>query len=217
MATRAMAKAEQDIGAALDGFLQRLIDGSLPNALTVNNADALKQEVSRLKREEVGERFRTAVESAGPLTQWADEFKQEFSAHMASVRELNTLAERVRPTVLVVDDDEFQSKIVAHILEAENYHLLFAVNGFEALGLLRRTRPDLILMDVMMLDMDGVEATRRLKAVPQFAGIPVIMLTGKSEKNVVTESLKAGATGFLVKPFDRDTLITKVKQALNGA
>ena len=134
-----------------------------------------------------------------------------------TVSELNTLAERVRPTVLVVDDDEFQSKIVAHILEAENYNLLFAVNGFEALGLLRRTRPDLILMDVMMPDMDGVEATRRLKAVPQFTGIPVIMLTGKSEKNVVTESLKAGATGFLVKPIDRDTLITKVKQALNGA
>jgi CheY-like chemotaxis protein len=72
-------------------------------------------------------------------------------------------------------------------------------------------------MDVMMPNMDGVEATRRLKTVPQFAGIPVIMLTGKSEKNVVTESLKAGATGFLVKPFDRDTLITKVKQALNRA
>jgi CheY-like chemotaxis protein len=217
MSRRAMEQAEQDVGAALDGFSRRLIAGALPDVVTVNNADALNQEVSRLKREEVSERFRSAAESARPLTQWADEFKQEFSAHTASVRELNTLAERVQPTVLVVDDDEFQSKIVAHILEAENYHLLFAGNGFEALGLLRRTRPDLILMDVMMPNMDGVEATRRLKTVPQFAGIPVIMLTGKSEKNVVTESLKAGATGFLVKPFDRDTLITKVKQALKEA
>jgi len=214
VASRAMAQAEQDIGAALDGFSQRLIDGTLPDALTVNNAEALKQEVSRLKREEVTQRFRTAATSAEPLTQWADEFKQELSTHMASVRALNKLAERVRPTVLVVDDDEFQRKIVARILDAENYHLLFAGNGFEALGLLRRTRPDLILMDVMMPDMDGIEATRRLKAVPQFAGIPVIMLTGQSEKNVVAESLKAGASGFLVKPFERDTLIAKVRQAL---
>ena len=66
-----------------------------------------------------------------------------------------------------------------------------------------------------MPEMDGIEATRRLKAVPRFAAIPVIMTTGKSEGHVVVDSRKAGATGFLVKPFARDTLIAKLRQALN--
>ncbi len=105
---------------------------------------------------------------------------------------------------------------MARILEAENYHVIFAANGFEVLSLLRKTRPDLILMDVMMPELDGVETTRRLKAAPQFAGTPVIMITGNSEKTIVAASLKAGASGFLVKPFERDTLLAKVAQALRG-
>lgn len=118
--------------------------------------------------------------------------------------------------MLVADDDEFQRKLVARILEAENYRVLFAASGLEVLSLLHKTRPDLVLMDIMMPDLDGVETTRRLKAVPQFAAIPVIMITGKSEKNVVAASLQAGAAGFLVKPFERNTLLAKVAQALRG-
>ena len=154
--------------------------------------------------------------SAAPLKAWADGLRHDYAPHMEAARALGTLAERVHPTILVADDDEFQRKIVARILEAENYRVLFAGSGLEVLSLLRKTRPDLILMDVMMPDLDGVETTRRLKAVPQFAAIPVFMITGKSEKSIVAESLKAGASGFLVKPFERDTLLAKVAQALRG-
>ena len=217
VASRAMQQAEQDVGAALDGFSRRLIAGALPGAVTVNNAGALQDEIGRLKREDVMERFRTAAKSVAPLKQWADDFKQEFSTHMASVRELNVLADSVRPTVLVVDDDELQQKLLAKILAAENYQLIFAAKGVEALAVMRKTRPDVILMDFKMPEMDGIETTRRLKAVPQFAKLPVIMITGQSEGSVVVDSLKAGACGFLVKPFARDTLIAKLRQVLNGA
>jgi CheY-like chemotaxis protein len=217
VASRAMKQAEQDVGEALDGFSRRLIEGALPGAVTVNNAGALQEEIGRLKREDVGDRFRTAAKSAEPLKQWTDDFKHELSAQMASVRALNALANSVRPTVLVVDDDELQQKLVAKILAAENYQLISANNGAEALSVLRKTRPDVVLMDFMMPVMDGIEATRRLKAVPQFAKLPVIMITGQSEGSVVVESLKAGASGFLVKPFDRDTLIAKLRQVLHGA
>ena len=155
------------------------------------------------------------AQSAQPIRQWAEGFRQDYALHLESVRELNALAEHVRPTVLVVDDDELQWKLVSIILAAENFQLLFACGGLEALNILRKARPDLILMDVQMPDMDGIETMRRLKTVPQFSRVPVIMITGKSEKSVLTESLKAGASGFLVKPFERDTLIAKVRQALN--
>ena len=214
-AGRAMEQAEQQIGTALDGFSQRLISGSLPGSVTVKNADDLKKEISRFKREEVQQHFRTAAESAQPLKQWAHEFKQECEPLMESARALNAMAERIRPIVLVVDDDEFQRKTIGKLLEEENYHLIFSSDGFEALNVLRKTRSDLILMDVMMPNMDGMETTRRLKTVPQFAKTPVIMVTGKSEGKVVIDSLKAGAVGFVVKPFDRTTLIAKIARALS--
>lgn len=65
-----------------------------------------------------------------------------------------------------------------------------------------------------MPNMDGIETTRHLKAVPQLAHVPVIMVTGKSDGQVVIDSLKAGATDFVVKPFDRVTLISKIDHAL---
>jgi CheY-like chemotaxis protein len=120
------------------------------------------------------------------------------------------MAEQVRPTVLVVDDDEFQHKMVARILETENCRLVFVASGAEALKILGTVQPDLILMDVQMPGMDGIETTRRLKAVPRLAKVPVVMITGQSAGTVVVDSLKAGAADFVVKPFEREKLISKV-------
>jgi CheY-like chemotaxis protein len=157
----------------------------------------------------------SATEFAQPQNPWTQKVKQEREPLLKSAIVPNAMAERIRPTVLVVDDDEFQRKIIGTILGAENYHLIFAGDGFEALNLLRKTRPDVILMDVMMPNMDGMETTRRLKAAPHSAKTPVIMVTGKSEGKVVVDSLKAGAVDFVVKPFDRATLIAKITRVLN--
>jgi CheY-like chemotaxis protein len=216
VSSRAMEQAEQEIGAALDGFSQRLISGSLPGSGAVNNVNEIKNEVDRFKREEIQRHFRTAAESAQPLKQWAHEFKQECEPLLESARALNAMAERIRPIVLVVDDDEIQRKILGKLLESENYHLVFATDGVDALNILRKMRPDIILMDVMMSDMDGIETTRYLKATPQLARVPVIMITGKSEGQVVNDSLEAGAADFVVTPFDHATLIAKIACALNA-
>jgi CheY-like chemotaxis protein len=128
-----------------------------------------------------------------------------------------SIAEQVgltRPNILVVDDDDFQHKLIGKLLEKKNYHLVFASSGAEALNMMRKAQPDLILMDIMMPDMDGMETMRTLKAIPNLAKIPVIMITGKSEGKVVSDSLKAGAADFVVKPFDQATLIAKMDHAL---
>lgn len=216
VAGSAMAQAEQDIATSLDGFSQRLIGAAAPDSVIVKDAQAFQQELDRLKRDEVGRHLRVATASVAPAKAWADGLKQAVAPQLASARALNDMAERVRSTVLLVDDDGLQRKIVADILAGENCDLVFARGGIEALGLLRTTRPDLILMDVQMPVMDGIETTRRLKAAPGLAGIPVIMITGQSGKNTVAESIKAGAVGFVVKPFVRDTLVARVRQALRG-
>ena len=206
----AIEQAEQDIGAALAGFSQRLSQGALPDVVEVRDACGLDREMAGLRRDRVQPPLRAVAESMQPLKRWVAEFRQQCAPHLESARAMSAMADRVAPTVLMVDDDKFQHKMVAKLLEAENYHLVFATSGAEALKLLGKSRPDLILMDVQMPEMDGIELTRRLKAVPRLADVPVIMITGKSAGNVVVDSLKAGAADFVVKPFDRDTLIAKV-------
>jgi CheY-like chemotaxis protein len=155
-----------------------------------------------------------AAASPRPLKRKIREFRRRQEPILKSVRTLKSLPEHVEPTVMVVDDDEFQRMLIGKLLQAEHYHIVFASDGIEALNLLRKLHPDLILMDVMMPDMDGMETTRRLKAAPRFAKTPVIMVTSKSEGKVVIDSLKSGAMDFVVKPFDRATLISKINHAL---
>jgi PleD family two-component response regulator len=131
-------------------------------------------------------------------------------------RMLRSLAERCPPLVLVVDDDPFQHKLIGQLLAAAGIEAAFAGTAGKALASLHKRRPDLILMDVSLPDADGVEATRLLKAAAPFAGIPVIMITGVGGKNVVVESLKAGAADFVVKPLDRNVLLGKVRKLLYG-
>lgn len=215
-AGHAVEQAERGIGAAMDEFSRRLTQGELPEVVEDRSANGLAGEIARLKEGEVQRQLHAVAESVQPLTQWANEFQQTCAPHLESVRSLTAMAERVRPTLLIVDDDEFQHKIVSMMLKDGNYHLVFAAGGFEALKIMRKTQPDLILIDVMMPDMGGLELMRQIKAVPRLAGIPVIMMTGKGEKNIVTESLKAGATDFLVKPVARETLLGKVAKVLRG-
>lgn len=209
-AQRAMNRVEQDIGTALDGLSRQLSDGALRELVDVKDAAGLGRELARFNREQLRHRFAAAQASLHPIRDWVDEARNECVPYIESARALSAMADRVRPTVMIVDDDEFQRKIVARILEPEKYRLVFAASGAEALNLIGRGLPDVVLMDVQMPGMDGIEATRRLKAVPLFAKVAVIMLTGKSESAVVVDCLSAGAADFVVKPVDRLKLLAKV-------
>ncbi len=179
--------------------------------MSVHNA---LRELAALKS--VGHRVTELTVHSRPLAEMEQMLDQQNVAE-AGQNDTASIAEEVgltRPTILVVDDDVFQHKLIGKLLEKNNYHLIFASSGSEALNMMHKTQPDLILMDVMMPDMDGLETMRKLKAEPKFAKIPVIMITGKSEGQVVSDSLKAGAANFVVKPFDQATLIAKINHAL---
>ncbi len=123
----------------------------------------------------------------------------------------------MQKTLLIVDDDEFQHKIISSALKDMNYHLLFATSGFEALSILHKTSPDLILIDYMMPNMDGIEVVRKIKAASSCSEIPIVMMTGTQDKSVAKESFEAGINSFITKPIARSALIDKIKQALiNG-
>jgi CheY-like chemotaxis protein len=149
-----------------------------------------------------------------PMTEWINGLRKEVEPQMEAARQIGLLAGKVLPDVLIVDDDAFQCKLLAKLLESLPCRLHFAHSGSGAMAFLARLKPVLILMDVELPDLNGVEITRRLKAAPELSGIPIVMITGHSERTILESSLRAGAIDFVVKPFDRETLLKKVARYL---
>lgn len=122
--------------------------------------------------------------------------------------------------VLVVDDNATNRKVVGLILDTAGITTAIAENGREALAALARWPFDLVLMDMMMPEMDGIEATRRLRAGeagPQAQETPLLMLTANTLPEHVAQSLAAGADGHLAKPITPASLLQAVTQALSGS
>lgn len=215
-ACRTLRQAEQEISAVLDHFSHKLTEGEHADLVEVKDRMGLQREINRLKAEEIEKRFHSVATAVKTMQQWAGELKQELAPQLESARALQQLTERIHPIVLVVEDDEFQHKAVRQILSGMQLELAYVMSGIEAINFVRKRQPSLILMDVGLPDIDGIEVTRQLKSIKQFANIPVIMITGHSEKTVVVNSLKAGAADFVVKPLDRETLLGKVQHLLNS-
>ncbi|SCY67004.1 Adenylate and Guanylate cyclase catalytic domain-containing protein [Microvirga guangxiensis] len=121
---------------------------------------------------------------------------------------------RERPLILVVDDIEENIEIVRVRLEAQGYEIATAANGREALEQTGRLRPDLILLDIMMPEMDGIEVTKKIKSDEALRAIPIILLTAKSTIKDVVAGLDAGGDDYLTKPFEPATLVARVRSLL---
>ena len=115
-------------------------------------------------------------------------------------------------TILIVEDTELNRDLLAQLLE-DDHRLLFAGDGVAALEL-ARTEPDLILMDLSLPKLDGWEATRRLKADPALAHIPIIVLTAHAMRGDEERARASGCDDFLTKPIDEDLLFEKVARHL---
>ncbi len=119
--------------------------------------------------------------------------------------------------VLVVDDEKDIVEMIAFNLQRNGYDVLTAHNGNDALDLAERQAPDLILLDLMMPGLDGTEVTRRLKADPAMAKIPLVMLTAKSEETDVVVGLTLGADDYVTKPFSMKILLARLTTVLRRA
>jgi two-component system phosphate regulon response regulator PhoB len=119
--------------------------------------------------------------------------------------------------VLVVDDEKDIVEMIAFNLQRNGYDVLTAHNGNDALDLAERQTPDLILLDLMMPGLDGTEVTRRLKADPAMAKIPLVMLTAKSEETDVVVGLTLGADDYVTKPFSMKILLARLTTVLRRA
>ena len=117
-------------------------------------------------------------------------------------------------TVLVVDDNQQNLELLCAYLEDLECNTIAASNGEQAIEIVKKTPPDLILLDIMMPKMSGFEVCRRLKNDPKTSDIPIIMVTALSELGDIERAINSGTDDFLSKPINKWELITRVKTML---
>lgn len=115
-------------------------------------------------------------------------------------------------TILYVEDNPDNRMLVRRILLSEDYGLLEATDAAEALETLKTAKPDLILMDINMPDMDGYTLTAKIKAMPGFERIPILALTANVMRGDKEKVLEAGCDGYIQKPIDFDELLREVER-----
>jgi len=119
-----------------------------------------------------------------------------------------------KPTVLVVDDNQQNLELLQAYLEDVDCRTISAHDGLEALEIVNRNSPDLILLDVMMPKMSGFEVCKRIKSDPKTSEIPVIMVTALSEFGDIERAIDSGTDDFLSKPVNKLELLTRIKTML---
>ena len=109
-------------------------------------------------------------------------------------------------TILYIEDDLPSRILVRRVLEAEGYRVVEAESGLEGIAAARTEQPLLILVDINMPDMDGLEVTARLRAMPELGSVPIVALTANVMKGDRERTLEAGCSGYIQKPIDVDLL-----------
>jgi two-component system response regulator MtrA len=113
--------------------------------------------------------------------------------------------------VLVVDDDQALSEMLGIVLRAEGYEALFCDDGSKALGIFKETKPDLVLLDLMLPGIDGIEVCKRIRSE---SGVPIVMLTARGDTLDIVKGLESGADDYIVKPFKPKELVARIKARL---
>ena len=120
----------------------------------------------------------------------------------------------MKKVILTVDDAASMRSVVAFALASAGHEVIGADDGMAALGVLKTRHVDLVITDVNMPRMDGIEFTRQARRIPQLQRVPILLLTTESDPAVKTRGREAGATGWLVKPFRQEQLLAVVGKVL---
>lgn len=119
-----------------------------------------------------------------------------------------------KPKILIVDDQPINIKIIQRKIEKAGMEVLVASNGYECLRIVETTKPDIILLDIMMPEMDGIETCEKMKLNPDTADIPIIFITAKSAKEDVLTGLDTGAVDYITKPLELDETLARIRTQL---
>ena len=118
-------------------------------------------------------------------------------------------------TILIVDDVDANVLLLRLLISKAGYKTMTALNGRDALETVKKHKPDLILLDIMMPVMDGHEVARKLKETPEYSDIPIIFLSALNSTEDVVQGFKFGAADYISKPFNKDELLTRINHQIS--
>jgi CheY-like chemotaxis protein len=116
--------------------------------------------------------------------------------------------------ILVVDDEELNIQLLSCYFKGANYELIIARTGKEALDIMQKSHPDLVLLDIQMPGLNGIEVLRVAKSIGSIKDIPIIMLTASCKTDYMTKSLELGATAFFTRPINFEILMDEISKAI---
>jgi type IV pilus assembly protein PilB len=211
-----LAGVPASAGSGCDRCRHTGYGGRVPIAELLTPSDELRDAIVRGA---TALEIRAAMRAAG-IPNMRDHALRLVADGITSIEEVNrVLAEdvdgaqamvRARPRVLVADDEPITRMLVRRLLEPENFEVVEAANGREALEMAGRERPDLLLIDLNMPEMDGYEAIGLLRRHLSLATLPIVVLTAEEGPGVERRVLELGADDYIVKPFDPAVLLTRV-------
>jgi CheY-like chemotaxis protein len=180
----------------------------------VSRQESIRTKLEHLHSEAIAPRVQEAATRIAAARQAFSAGQARLAPQLDANRKLQGLAGSVRPSVVLVDDDETQCKLIGRALADVQIRSRSCGSARETLRVLGESRPDLILMDINLPDTDGIELTQLVRKLPGYAKVPIVMVTGHSDRVAVMNSMSAGAAGFLVKPLTRQKLYAQVNAAL---
>ncbi|TKB60961.1 MAG: response regulator transcription factor [Nitrospira sp.] len=121
------------------------------------------------------------------------------------------MASPLTKKILIVEDEHDILQLVKLYLEKEGFRTVLAKTGMEGLRQVKQEKPDLIVLDLMLPEIDGIEVCTRLRSAPETARLPIIMLTAKAEESDTIIGLELGADDYVIKPFSPKTLVARIK------
>jgi len=116
--------------------------------------------------------------------------------------------------ILLVEDNPVNRRLAGFLLRSQGYHVIEATTALDALKMIPKERPALIVMDIQLPGMDGLEATMKIKAAPEMADIPVLAVTSYAMKGDRERALAAGCSGYVTKPIDKTIFLAEISRHL---
>lgn len=202
----------ESINYRLGVFRDSLMDAGMQDVITVHNAKALNKKFDHLQHTDIDgqlEFYHGKMNDA--LDGWTQNMESKLTILEQVSSEVIQRREEAKPEILIIDDDDIQRHLVITVLEQNDYEVRQAANGREGMSMLLAKTPDLVFLDIEMPDLDGIELLKKARRSKELKEVPIIMLTGHQEKEVVKRCLENGANDYLVKPVTIELLCDRMK------
>lgn len=202
----------QDLATDLKQLEENLIGEASGKTLQAIDKKKLSHQFDRFRQDSLQRGSLDMVEQLNKSGDWLEELNNGYKDCVETIQQENEAMQTIQ--IMLVDDDDFYRDTLTAMLQEAGMHVLAIGDGRTALTKLQHSKPSLILLDYKMPGIDGIETLKQIKSNPGSRSIPVIMLTGASEREIVDQCIRAGATDYIVKPSERSTILSKIDETL---